>query len=133
MKNNVFLLLFLAHVSIGQTKILHPEAYLQIVRNYHPLAKQASIGIQKSEAQILQARGAFDPILSHYSAQKTLDGKNYFTSQNPELSIPTWYGIELSAILAKPWAKFNIMAYLFPWGKTCSSISGGRRSNKPNS
>ncbi len=97
MKNNVFLLLFLAHVSIGQTKILHPEAYLQIVRNYHPLAKQASIGIQKSEAQILQARGAFDPILSHYSAQKKLDGKNYFTSQNPELSIPTWYGIELSA------------------------------------
>ncbi|MEN9363501.1 MAG: hypothetical protein RI903_809, partial [Bacteroidota bacterium] len=85
MRNKVFFLLLWAQVGLGQTKILHPEAYLQIVRNYHPIAKQASIGIQKSEAQILQARGAFDPILSHYSSQKTLDGKNYYTSQNPEL------------------------------------------------
>lgn len=97
MKNKVFLFLLLAQLSFGQSKILHPESYLQIVRTYHPIAKQAGIAIQKSEAQILQARGAFDPILSHYSGQKTLDGKNYYITQNPELSIPTWYGIELSA------------------------------------
>jgi len=97
MKNKVFLFLLLAQISFGQSKILHPESYLQIVRTYHPIAKQTGIAILKSEAQILQARGAFDPILSHYSGQKTLDGKNYYITQNPELSIPTWYGIELSA------------------------------------
>ena len=84
MKNKVFLFLLLAQISFGQSKILHSESYLQIVRTYHPIAKQAGIAIQKSEAQILQARGAFDPILSHYSGQKTLDGKNYYITQNIE-------------------------------------------------
>jgi outer membrane protein TolC len=76
---------------------LYPEAFLKIVQTYHPLAKQASIGVQKSEAQILQARGGFDPILSHYSTQKTFDGKNYYNYHAPELSIPTWYGIEVNS------------------------------------
>ena len=95
MKNSLFVFLFLSFASIAQTPVLYPEAFLKIVQTFHPLSKQASIGVQKSEAQILQARGGFDPILSHYSTQKTFDGKNYYTSHAPELSIPTWYGIEL--------------------------------------
>ena len=97
MKNSLFIYLFLSFTSIAQTPVLYPEAFLKIVQTYHPLAKQASIGVQKSEAQILQARGGFDPILSHYSTQKTFDGKNYYTYNAPELSIPTWYGIELNS------------------------------------
>jgi outer membrane protein TolC len=97
MKNSLFIYLFLSFTSIAQTPVLYPEAFLKIVQTYHPLAKQANIGVQKSEAQILQARGGFDPILSHYSTQKTFDGKNYYTYNAPELSIPTWYGIELNS------------------------------------
>lgn len=97
MKNSLFICFFLSFTSIAQTPVLYPEAFLKIVQTYHPLAKQASIGVQKSEAQILQARGGFDPILSHYSTQKTFDGKNYYTYNAPELSIPTWYGIELNS------------------------------------
>lgn len=97
MKNSLFICFFLSFTSIAQTPVLYPEAFLKIVQTYHPLAKQASIGVRKSEAQILQARGGFDPILSHYSTQKTFDGKNYYTYNAPELSIPTWYGIELNS------------------------------------
>jgi outer membrane protein TolC len=95
MKNSFIVFLFLSFSSLAQTPVLYPEAFLKIVQTYHPIAKQAGIGVLKSEAQILQARGGFDPILSHYSTQKTFDGKNYYTSHAPELSIPTWYGIEL--------------------------------------
>ena len=95
MKNSFIVFLFFSFSSLSQTPVLFPEAFLKIVQTYHPIAKQAGIGVQKSEAQILQARGGFDPILSHYSTQKTFDGKNYYTSHAPELSIPTWYGIEL--------------------------------------
>ena len=97
MKNKLLIFLLLSFASFAQTPVLYPEAFLKIVQTYHPLAKQASIGVQKSEAQILQARGGFDPILSHYSTQKTFDGKNYYEYHAPELSIPTWYGIELSS------------------------------------
>ncbi len=97
MKNSWFIFLFLAQFSFGQNKILHPESFLQIVQTYHPIIQKTNFGIQKSEAEILKSRGGFDPILSHYSAQKTLDNKNYYEYHSPELSIPTWYGVELKA------------------------------------
>ena len=77
MKNSFIVFLFLSFSSLAQTPVLYPEAFLKIVQTYHPIAKQAGIGVQKSEAKILQARGGFDPIISHYSTQKTFDGKNY--------------------------------------------------------
>ena len=97
MKSNILWFLFVVNMSWAQTKTLHPEAYLKIVEKYHPVARQAQIGIRKSDAQILEARGAFDPILRHYISNKTLDGTSYYQYNAPELSIPTWYGIELNA------------------------------------
>ncbi|MEY2636942.1 MAG: hypothetical protein RLZZ197_1418 [Bacteroidota bacterium] len=67
MKNKFILFFLLSFPSLAQTPVLYPEAFLKIVQAYHPIAKQAGIGVQKSEAQILQARAGFDPILSHYS------------------------------------------------------------------
>ncbi len=74
---------------------LNAEQVLRIIRTYHPVARQASIDLEKAEAEILMARGAFDPILSNYIAKKTFGGSNYYTVSNPEFRIPTWYGIEV--------------------------------------
>ncbi len=87
----------LSHFSFAQDKSLSANSFWQIVQSYHPIVRQAVIGIEKSNAQLLVARGAFDPILMHTSAEKTLDGKNYIDYHAPALNIPTWYGIELSA------------------------------------
>ena len=76
---------------------LNAEQVLQLVRKFHPIAKQAIINIEKSKADILQAKASFDPILSNYIAQKTFDATNYYTYTAPEIRIPTWYGIEVSA------------------------------------
>lgn len=97
MKNKVLLLLLVFHVGQGQQKTLNSTEFWQIVQSYHPIVKQTTIQIKKSDAQLLISRGAFDPVLAHYSTQKTLDSKNYIDYHAPALSIPTWYGIELSA------------------------------------
>ncbi len=97
MKNKVLLFLLVFHVGYGQQKTLSSTEFWQIVQNYHPVVKQTLIEIKQSNASLTIAQGAFDPVLQHYSTQKTLDGKNYLDYHAPSLSIPTWYGIEFSA------------------------------------
>ncbi len=77
------------------SKILNAEHVLEIVRQFHPVAKQANIGIERAKAEQTTARSLFDPILSNYSSKKTFDGTNYYNYQITELKIPTWYGLEL--------------------------------------
>ncbi len=79
------------------TAVLTPEDFITIVKKYHPIVKQADINIEKAKAAIVIARGGFDPLAYVNSEQKTFDGKNYYQYTNPELKIPTWYGIEVKA------------------------------------
>jgi outer membrane protein TolC len=97
MKNKALLFLLVFNVSFGQQKTLSSTDYWQIVQNFHPVVKQTLIEIKQSNASLTIARGAFDPVLEHYSTQKTLDGTNYIEYHAPSLSIPTWYGIEFNA------------------------------------
>lgn len=77
--------------------ILTPEDFIAIVKKYHPVLKQADINIEKASAGIIMARSGFDPLAYLTSDQKTFDGKYYYQHTNPELKIPTWYGIEVKA------------------------------------
>jgi outer membrane protein TolC len=97
MKNKVILFLLICNLGFGQQKTLSSTDFWQIVQNFHPVVKQTLIEIKQSDATLTMARGAFDPVLQHYSTQKTLDGKNYIDYHAPSLNIPTWYGVELSA------------------------------------
>jgi len=73
------------------------EELLDITRAYHPVAKQAKLAIAMADAQVQSARGAFDPAFYIKNEQKTFDGKNYYSYANPELKIPTWYGVDIKA------------------------------------
>jgi outer membrane protein TolC len=94
----VFLLCmpFAATAQQAPPKMLTAEALMAIVRQYHPVAKQAGIGVDMARANLTTARGGFDPYLSVSSGRKTFDGIDYYSHTNPELKIPTWYGIEVS-------------------------------------
>lgn len=87
-------------------KTLFAASYINMVKTYHPVLKQAAIGVQQADAYLLAARGGFDPLLYLNSEQKTFDGKNYFQHTNPELKIPTWYGIEVKAGLENNGGQF---------------------------
>jgi len=91
-----FLLISVRLFSQDGLLTLHSDEVLLMVQKYHPIAKQAYIGVQTAQANILAAQGNFDPVFNQYSSQKTLDGKNYYQYQSPNVTIPTWYGIEIS-------------------------------------
>ncbi len=80
-----------------ELKTLNAEQVLTLVRQFHPIARQTSIGIEKAQAEILMSRAAFDPLLSNYIAKKTVNGVDYYDYNAPELKIPTWYGIDIYA------------------------------------
>ncbi|MBL0200377.1 MAG: TolC family protein [Chitinophagaceae bacterium] len=61
------------------------------------MAKQADIFVEKAKADVTISKAAFDPVLKNEMAQKTFDGIDYYYYNRPELSIPTWFGIEVSA------------------------------------
>jgi outer membrane protein TolC len=77
--------------------VLSPEEYLNVVRMNHPVARQALLLIDGAEAQLLSARGFFDPSLYFSNEQKTFDSKDYFNYRSAELKVPTWFGVELKA------------------------------------
>jgi outer membrane protein TolC len=91
-----FLMLFFIKKNAAQndTLTLNAEQLLLLVKQYHPIVKQTNITIQKTLADIQIAKGAFDPIVNTYIAQKTFDGTNYYNYTAPEIAIPTWYGID---------------------------------------
>lgn len=82
-------------------KTLSPQQVMEIVKQFHPVAKQADIVIEKAKADVTISRGMFDPILKNETTQKTFDGTDYYLYNRPELSIPTWFGVEVSTGLEK--------------------------------
>jgi outer membrane protein TolC len=90
---------FLTRSVIAQDSLrtLSTEQVIEIVKQFHPIIKQADIQIEKAKADITVARGLFDPLLYTSAAQKTFDGISYYNYVQPEISIPTWYGIEVIA------------------------------------
>ncbi len=86
-----------AAVTMAQEPVLtlSPEDYLAIVRQYHPVAKQAVWQVNAAEAQLLSSRGMFDPSVYFTNEQKNFSGKEYYKYSNVQLKIPTWFGVEL--------------------------------------
>ncbi|MEJ7626216.1 MAG: TolC family protein [Ferruginibacter sp.] len=79
------------------SKTISAQQVMEIVKQFHPVAKQADIFIKKSRAEVTVAKGLFDPYLQNVTAQKTFDGTDYYYYNRPQLSIPTWFGMEVSA------------------------------------
>jgi len=68
--------------------------YLSIVKNYHPVIKQADLIIEQGNSYIRKSRGGFDPKLFFDFKDKEFDDKNYYDLAHGGLKIPTWYGVE---------------------------------------
>ena len=81
----------------AQEKVLSLEGTLDIIRQYHPVAKQSVLLVDMAEANLQASRGAFDPSFYTRNERKTFDGKTYYNYSNPELKIPTWFGINVKA------------------------------------
>jgi len=71
--------------------------FLGYVKKYHPLVKNANLEISRSQANLMMARGGFDPKIEVDFSKKQFKDKEYYSILNSSFKIPTWYGIEIKA------------------------------------
>lgn len=97
----LFLVFLFFGLSVGaQEKISNELTYTEFlgyVKKYHPLVKNANLEISKSQANLMMARGGFDPKIEVDFSEKQFKGSEYYSILNSSFKIPTWYGIEIKA------------------------------------
>lgn len=81
----------------AQIQTLSKDEFINIVKAYHPIVRLSDINIDKAKAGVQNARGVFDPSISSAVRQKELKGDLYYSYFNSEITIPTWYGIDVKA------------------------------------
>jgi len=100
MKHCYFVLLLLGSLAWGQNqnlKELNYNEFLGYVKKYHPLVKSAQLEINMAQANLMMARGGFDPKIEVDFDKKQFKNKEYYSIFNSSFKIPTWYGIEVKA------------------------------------
>ncbi|KPM32818.1 Multidrug efflux protein, outer membrane component [Croceitalea dokdonensis DOKDO 023] len=75
--------------------VLSFNEYLGYVKKYHPIAKQAQLTISIGQANLMKARGGFDPKLEVDYDRKQFKDTEYWDRLSATFKIPTYYGIEL--------------------------------------
>lgn len=99
-KTLLIALLLLPMLQYGQTQdsiVLNFEDYLQMVKTFHPVVRQARLKADLGDAELLKARGGFDPKIEANYDRKDFKDTQYYDLFNAAFKIPTWYGIELKA------------------------------------
>ena len=100
MKQLFYILFFISFSLFGQNVIqkeLTFNEYLGYVKKYHPLVKSANLEISQAQANMMMARGGFDPKIEVDFEQKKFKDSEYYSILNSSFKIPTWYGIEIKA------------------------------------
>ena len=101
MRTNLFIVfLLISTLLCGQEKNgkeLSYNEFLGYVKKYHPMVKSANLEINMAQANLMMARGGFDPKIEVDFDQKKYKGKDYYSFLDSSFKIPTWYGIEVKA------------------------------------
>lgn len=89
----VFSLLASSAFAQNRKDTLSFEQYLQIVKAHHPFMQRAGLLPLQAEANLMMARGGFDPKVFADVSQKYFAGDQYYSIINTGVSIPTWFGL----------------------------------------
>lgn len=92
-----FLFIVLMYVVPLRAQEFTLQDYLHMIARNHPAVKQAALLNESADAQLREARGAFDPYIATEAAQKEYAEKLYYRQWNTELYIPVYSGIDLYA------------------------------------
>jgi outer membrane protein TolC len=69
---------FPANAQNSREPILTLDSLFRRIAQTHPIARQASLFNQQASAELLMARGAFDPTVGYNTQSKTYDSKEYY-------------------------------------------------------
>ncbi|TGV00563.1 TolC family protein [Flavivirga rizhaonensis] len=73
------------------------QEYMGYVKQHHPLVKQANLTLNTGEANLLKAKGGFDPKIEVDFNRKKFKNTEYYNELNATFKVPTWYGVEFKA------------------------------------
>ncbi|WP_026704004.1 TolC family protein [Flavobacterium soli] len=93
------LLLFITFASFAQqnpNELTYNE-FLGYVKKFHPAVKQSNLTLSEAQANLMMARGGFDPKIEVDFNEKQFKSTEYYSILNSSFKIPTWYGIEIKA------------------------------------
>ena len=95
----VFSLVFVLNLTIFEsfsqkTEVFSFQDFQEIILKNHPVVKQANLYIDDANAELMQARGQFDPKLSVLFDRKAFEGKDYYNRFESVLKVPIYSGIE---------------------------------------
>jgi outer membrane protein TolC len=94
----VLFILFTTWISAQEKpQELSYNEYLGYVKKYHPMVKSANLRINEAQANLMMARGGFDPKMEVDFDTKQFKDTKYYSLLNSSFKIPTWYGIEVKA------------------------------------
>jgi outer membrane protein TolC len=88
---------FSAYGQSSDAKILTYAEFIGYVKKFHPLVKSANLQVSAAQANLMMARGGFDPKIEVDFDKKQFKDKEYYSVLNSSFKIPTWYGIEVKA------------------------------------
>lgn len=86
-----------AFPTLGQEELRY-EQFLDWVKFYHPVAKQADINLEFGEQEMRIARGGFDPLLFGNYDNKQFKDTEYYDQREGGILIPTMAGVELKGV-----------------------------------
>ena len=74
------------------TAVFSASVFFELIRQNHPIVKQAGLYGEAARQVLLQARGAFDPkLVSHYD-RKDFGRELYYDHWQNKLAVPLWPG-----------------------------------------
>ena len=100
MKKFLFPFLLISSLIFGQNtpnKELSYNEFLGFVKKYHPMVKSSLLEVSTAQANLMAARGGFDPRIEVDFEQKKFKNTENYSILNSSFKIPTWYGIEIKA------------------------------------
>lgn len=99
------------------TTVFTADVFFELVRQYHPLVKQAGLFGEEARQAVVQARGAFDPKLVASYDRKEFGNTLYYNHWQNKLAVPLWVaGIDLTVSYDR-----NAGQYINPAERTPSS------------
>ncbi len=101
MKYIVFICLFFVQQGFSQSdtaKIFSYQDFYDLVSRHHPIFKQANTLSDQAKAELLMAKGGFDPKLDVNFDRKFFDNKAYFNFWDNQLKVPVyWANMDVKA------------------------------------
>ncbi len=94
----VFIAIGLSFQTYGQQILTYTE-YMEWVRDFHPVAKQAEVTLRFGEQELRSSRGGFDPMVYADYDRKRFKNTNYFDKREAGFVVPTWAGVELKGLI----------------------------------